>query len=270
MLQRWISAIVAASILVAILLSDVLIIKICTIVLAMVALYEVFCAFSFQKNPVFVFLGIVSCLSFGVFNRINPNYLEAIAFISIIIMILVMIGSHKKVSFIDITVLSFILLVIPFCFEHILFIRKIPEWGQYYIWLPFIGAFCSDSGAFFVGKAFGGKKLCPELSPKKTISGSIGGFIGSIVGFFLYSMVLIYYFKFQVSYLHYYILAVLCSFASQIGDLTASAIKRHSSIKDFGNIMPGHGGLMDRVDGLMFSAPMVYVYVFSLGIVIFN
>jgi phosphatidate cytidylyltransferase len=269
MLQRWISAIIAIAILFAILLSDIIVIKIGAVILAMLALYELFCAFSFQKNPVFIFLGMVSCLSFGVFSRLNPNYIGAIVFLSIFTMALVMIFSYKKVSFIDISILCFFLLLIPFCFTHLTFIRKLHDLGIYYIWLPFIGAFCSDSGAFFVGKAFGGKKLCEELSPKKTISGSIGGFIGSVIGFFIYSLILIYYFKFNVEYVPYYILALLCSFASQIGDLTASAIKRHSRIKDFGNIMPGHGGIMDRVDGLMFTAPMVYVFIFSFGIKIF-
>jgi phosphatidate cytidylyltransferase len=269
MLQRWISAIIAIVILFAILLSDIMVMKIGTIILSLLALYEVFCAFSFQKNPIFVFLGIVSCLLFGVFIKLNPNYIETIAFLSIFTMAIVMIFSHKRVSFIDISILLFLIFVIPFCFTHLIYLRNIKGLGIYYIWLPFIGAFCSDSGAFFVGKAFGGKKLCEELSPKKTISGSIGGFIGSIIGFFIYSLILIYYFKFDINYIPYYILAIICSLTAQIGDLTASAIKRHSHIKDFSNIMPGHGGLMDRVDGLMFTAPMVYIFIFSLGIKIF-
>ena len=130
--------------------------------------------------------------------------------------------------------------------------------GEFYIWLPIIGAFIPDIFAYFIGRFFGKKKLCEDISPKKTVAGSVGGFLGAIVGFFVYSLILKYFFGISVSYVPYYIIAVLCGGLSQIGDLTASVLKRANNVKDFGKIMPGHGGFLDRVDSMIFVSPMIY------------
>lgn len=116
-----------------------------------------------------------------------------------------------------------------------------------------------------MGIALKGPKLCPDLSPKKTISGSVGGFVGSLIGFFVYAMILWYGYGISVNLLPYYGLALLCGLTAQLGDLTASSIKRSRNVKDFGNVIPGHGGFLDRVDSLMFVAPTVYIYIITFG-----
>lgn len=138
----------------------------------------------------------------------------------------------------------------------------------------------SDTFAFLIGITFKGPKLAPEISPKKTISGSIGGLLGGI-GASLLIMMLGYLkvadFKvfdltlFQ-NYIHFIILGLLGSVFTQIGDLVASVIKRNVNIKDYGTIFPGHGGVMDRCDGLMFNGLFIYTYflimhIFSVGAV---
>ena len=110
--------------------------------------------------------------------------------------------------------------------------------------------------AYFSGYLLGKHKLCPHISPKKTIEGSVGGVIGSVVlsglfGYFFMDDVLV----------HCMIIGVLGGIISQFGDLTASVFKRKMGIKDYGNLIPGHGGILDRFDSVLFTGPMVYYYI---------
>lgn len=124
------------------------------------------------------------------------------------------------------------------------------------IWLIVITAFGTDIMAYFTGFAFGKHKLCPKISPKKTIEGSIGGILGSVIlsglfGYFFTPDILV----------HCIIIGVLGGIVSQFGDLTASIFKRKMGIKDYGNLIPGHGGILDRFDSVLFTGPMVYYYI---------
>lgn len=123
------------------------------------------------------------------------------------------------------------------------------------VWLIFLTAFGADSMAYFTGLAVGKHKLCPNISPKKTVEGSIGGIVGSVIlcGVFGYF--------FTNALIHCIIIGTLGGVISQLGDLTASAFKRHMGIKDYGNLIPGHGGVLDRFDSVLFTAPMVYYYI---------
>lgn len=128
--------------------------------------------------------------------------------------------------------------------------------GSPYVWLVYIIAFGSDTFAYFTGKMFGKHKLYPEVSPNKTIEGAIGGVIGSTV------LSLIYFDYLRINkYFYIIIFSVSASVFSMIGDLTASKIKREFRIKDFGYILPGHGGILDRFDSVLFVAPTVYYFV---------
>ncbi len=128
--------------------------------------------------------------------------------------------------------------------------------GNILIWLIFITAWSTDTFAYFTGIYLGKRKLCPNLSPNKTIEGAIGGIIGSL----LVTLVFIKLFNTD-NILKLSFLSILCSIISQIGDLTASKIKRITGIKDYGNIIPGHGGILDRFDSILFTSPIVYYYI---------
>jgi phosphatidate cytidylyltransferase len=130
-----------------------------------------------------------------------------------------------------------------------------------FTWLVVLSAFATDIFAYFTGRAFGKHKLTPSLSPKKTVEGGIGGLIGSIVCCGLFG-----YFAAPEYLIHCIILGALGGVVSQAGDLTASAIKRRLGLKDYGALIPGHGGLLDRIDSILFTAPLVYVYVSVTGI----
>lgn len=128
--------------------------------------------------------------------------------------------------------------------------------GHLYIALPFLVAFSSDSGAYFVGVFFGKHKLVPKLSPKKTVEGSVGGFLTTIIILAIYGTCLAKS-GYTVSYIALVVYAVLGSCACQFGDLSFSAVKRICGIKDYGNLIPGHGGILDRFDGMVFVAALV-------------
>jgi phosphatidate cytidylyltransferase len=116
----------------------------------------------------------------------------------------------------------------------------------------------TDAGAYFVGRRFGKHKLAPSLSPNKTIEGSIGGI------FFAVLMGLAWGRWINIPIVHCVVLGILCGVLGQIGDLCESAMKRDVGIKDFGGIMPGHGGVLDRFDSLLFTAPVCYYYLVAL------
>ncbi len=151
-----------------------------------------------------------------------------------------------------------------FCFTYVpvnisfVYLLRIKPLGIYFAWIPFIAWVC-DTCAYFAGRAFGKHKLVPVLSPKKTVEGAIGGIIGSVIVGAIFGYAL------YVNETHepwVIIVLMLITFAgsilSQIGDLLASGIKREHGIKDYGNVIPGHGGIMDRFDSVIFVTPCIY------------
>lgn len=128
--------------------------------------------------------------------------------------------------------------------------------------------FC-DILAYFIGRAFGRKKLCPEISPKKTVAGAVGGVVGGVIAGFLvwllFASGIIAILSFPASVIECLLLGALVAFISQFGDLSASFIKRHFGIKDYGKLIPGHGGILDRMDSILFAVPVVYL-VYSIPV----
>ena len=132
--------------------------------------------------------------------------------------------------------------------------------GIYYMWMVFVIAFSTDTAAYFVGRAIGKTKLAPEISPKKTIAGAVGGLIASALFMVLYGIIMKFGFQMDLPVYLYAAVGFVGSIAGQCGDLTASMIKRKMGIKDFGKILPGHGGILDRFDSILFIIPLVYIF----------
>lgn len=140
--------------------------------------------------------------------------------------------------------------------------------GRFLILIPFVLAFLSDTGAYFVGCKFGKHKLAPVISPKKSIEGVVGGVLGAIVGMLIYCLVLDIAFGFTVNYLYALIYGALGSLAAVFGDLSFSAIKRQVGIKDYGNLIPGHGGVLDRFDSMTVVAPLTEALLLLIPVVV--
>ncbi len=133
------------------------------------------------------------------------------------------------------------------------------ERGAYIVWLVFLCSWGCDTCAYCVGVLFGKHKMSPKLSPKKSVEGAVGGVVGSVLLTFLY--VWIFRSAMDVTLNEAVILSAISgvgALISMVGDLTASAIKRNYEIKDYGNLIPGHGGILDRFDSVIFTAPIIY------------
>jgi phosphatidate cytidylyltransferase len=132
--------------------------------------------------------------------------------------------------------------------------------GFYLIWLVFLGAWVTDISAYFAGTFFGQHKLIPAISSKKTVEGFIGGILGCMLAIVIYGMWMQTK-NVWIPWYSYVFLGAVLGFVSQTGDWFASCIKRYLEIKDFGKIMPGHGGVLDRFDSILFAAPFVYIFI---------
>ena len=143
-----------------------------------------------------------------------------------------------------------------------------PDGGRYVILVPFVLAFLSDSGAYFIGCRFGKHKLAPLISPKKSIEGVFGGIGAAVVGMLLYCLVMQLVFQCQVNYGYAIVYGVLGALASVFGDLCLSVIKRQTGIKDYGELIPGHGGVLDRFDSMLIVGPLVEILLIMLPVVV--
>ncbi|MDU2066621.1 MAG: phosphatidate cytidylyltransferase [Sporomusaceae bacterium] len=152
-------------------------------------------------------------------------------------------------------------------FSHLILLRFYDErilcfgsltYSTAYLWLAFLGTWASDTFAYFIGSRFGKHKLCPAISLSKTIEGSIGGVCGSLLVVLSFSVYI------GLPWLHSLAMGILVGVMAPLGDLAESAIKRFAQIKDSGTILPGHGGILDRFDSILFAVPAVYYYVIAL------
>jgi phosphatidate cytidylyltransferase len=134
------------------------------------------------------------------------------------------------------------------------------ENGKFLIWYIIWAAWGTDTFAYYVGINFGKHKLT-KVSPNKSVEGSIGGILGAIVFSLVYTIAINHYTDLNLIYWQIGILAGILSIFGQIGDLAASSIKRYVGVKDFGNIIPGHGGMLDRIDSIIFIAPFAYILI---------
>ncbi len=166
---------------------------------------------------------------------------------------------HETIHFADVTRSFFMQMYAVLLPMYISGIRMM-DYGIFLVFLSFLGAWMPDTFAFFAGCLLGKHKLIPAISPKKTVEGSIGAVVGAVLTFAIYGVVLSFGFGFTVHYPALLVLALICGVLAQFGDLAASLIKRTFDTKDFGNLMPGHGGLTDRLDSLLFIGPIVYYF----------
>ena len=158
----------------------------------------------------------------------------------------------NKFTFDDV---GFMLISILYVGIGFYYFNVIREEGLVYIFYALFVVWVTDSGAYFIGRSMGKRKLWPDMSPNKTIEGSIGGIICALAVAVLFAI----FSDIQIPVLKLMIVTVVLSIFGQIGDLAESALKRHYDVKDSGNIMPGHGGILDRFDSLLFVMPLLHL-----------
>ena len=189
------------------------------------------------------------------YNAIHA-YLLLLLLVFAVVLFTEMMLDHVKVRFEELCACFFAGFVVPYLLCAVIRILVLTI-GRYVVLVPFAIACLSDAGAYFVGINFGRHKLAPVVSPNKTIEGMLGGIATAIVGMLIYSLVLDLAFDFTVNYGLAILYGIFGAIAGVFGDLCFSIIKRQTGIKDYGNLIPGHGGILDRFDSMMTVAPLV-------------
>lgn len=233
-------------------------------IIAIIAINEYFSAFSQKAKPI-KWLGYLCAISIGFMHLIPKEYIiyaiaSSLPIILVILFIQVIITNMKT------TVEDAMITFFGICYV-IVFIMFIPlirglKHGGLIVWYPIITAWGTDVCAFVVGKTIGKHKFS-KISPNKTIEGCIGGTIGAVILSLIFTFILNTYFQLNYSYILIALISIVLSLIGQIGDFAASSIKRCVGIKDFSDLIPGHGGMLDRIDSIIFIAPFAYL-IFSI------
>lgn len=203
--------------------------------------------------------GYLTNICFDLLILLNKEqFMMPLFIIFVLILMMIYVFEFPKYETHQISMIFFGLFYVAVMLSFVYKVRMLSD-GAILIWLIFIGAWGSDTCAYCVGKLIGKHKFLPKLSPNKSLEGCIGGVIGAALLGFLYAVI----FKNHISsvvnlQLEYAVICGASSIISQLGDLAASAIKRNHNIKDYGRLIPGHGGILDRFDSIIFVAPIVY------------
>lgn len=230
-------------------------------VIAMLGMQEYFNAVSKDSKPV-RWIGYVSCLLIA-FIHIIEAYLSIsqVLMISVPTVLLILfaqvIFTNMKTNFKDIVYTFFGMAYVIGCISFIALLRGLDN-GRILIWYTIIAAWGTDTFAYLIGKKFGKHKLS-KISPKKSIEGAVAGTIGATVIAIIYTLVMNNIYNLEYSYLIVALATIVLSIIGQIGDFAASSIKRYVDVKDYSNLIPGHGGMLDRIDSLMFLTPFAYI-----------
>ncbi|MBQ1333783.1 MAG: phosphatidate cytidylyltransferase [Clostridia bacterium] len=256
--KRLISAAVGLVILLVVLFSNNLyLMEGCMVVISLVAMYELYKTIGILKYKPLAVVGAICAVVIMFFQFAGISSFFGLILLTVTaLFLIVIIGGGEKIKFEHIAMVFMIAIFVPVFFSQVVKVRML-EHGEYLIYLVFFAAFITDSCAFFVGRICGRHKFAPRVSPKKTIEGAIGGLAGGILSFVIFGLVMERVFGFTANYLLLALFGALGAVIAEIGDLAASVIKRQYGVKDYGDIMPGHGGVLDRFDSVLFTAPLM-------------
>ncbi|MGD7043714.1 phosphatidate cytidylyltransferase [Jeotgalibacillus proteolyticus] len=258
MKQRLITGIIAAALFIPIVWVGGLIFTLGTYVIASIALYEIL---KMRSIDVLSIPGVISTATLWIFllpndyydilNQLDYSKIES-ALLSVLLLLVYTVMKKNRFTFDDAAFSIFAMLYVGIGFYYFLVAREADiSWVIYALLI----IWTTDSGAYFIGKAIGKRKLWPDISPNKTVEGFVGGILSAIAAAWIFVILA----PLEVNMWYLMFATVILSAMGQIGDLVESALKRHYGVKDSGRILPGHGGLLDRFDSLLFVLPLMKI-----------
>lgn len=271
MVKRIISAVIMLALLFSVLyvhyFMNISIINYAVAVLTAMALFEIYKPYGFTKHKILAFLGFALSM-FIIFGHIeNGAYMLVVMSAFVIMLLSVSVLFHSKLTFRDASVMLMSTLYISFGMSHLRLVLE-DNYGFYLLFAVLIGAIMTDVGGYFVGRMCGKHKLIEKISPKKTVEGAVGGIVFAIASYVIYGVIIDCLLPAGANWPVLMVAGLIASVIAQFGDLAASMIKREIGIKDYGNLIPGHGGVMDRIDSALFVAPVIYYAHALFGIII--
>lgn len=246
--------------------------------ITLIGLFELYKVVGVNKSPAGIvgylaaaalYFSVAECTrDFGIITGCSKvgGTLPAIIGVFTVILLAVYVLAFPKFNSEQITMVFFGFFYVALTISYIYRLR-ISDAGAYSVWLIFIASWGADTMAYLTGILIGKHKIAPILSPKKTVEGCIGGVVGATLIGLIYSLI----FKDDLSKVYdnpvflFTVVSAVASVVSMIGDMAASAIKRNKDIKDYGSLIPGHGGILDRFDSVIFVAPIIYFLLMIIG-----
>lgn len=235
--------------------------------ISLIGMSELYKVFKIEKKATgicgyiiaILYFAIIWCKTTGVVAEAAAlTMLMGMIMIFIIALMAIMVFGYPKHHPNEIMAAFFGVFYVAVMLSYVYQTRMIPGEGVFTVWLVFVCAWGCDTCAYCVGMLIGKHKMAPVLSPKKSVEGGIGGVVGAALIGVLYALAINKWGGAGVDVMSYAIIGAVGGAISQVGDLCASAIKRQCGIKDYGTLIPGHGGIMDRFDSMIFTAPIIY------------
>lgn len=238
---------------------------------AVIGILELLSAAEITKfTPICILCGILVGITPFLSTPLMVEYRMPVYMLFVFVAFLMMLAHHNELRFADLAFAMFSSFLLGLVFSVFIYIRDMEIEKSvrfFYIILIFGGAWLTDTFAYFTGKFFGKHKMSPQISPHKTVEGAIGGIIGCVACFILIGVAFHAITHLNINYILLIVVSLVLSVVGMLGDLTFSVIKRQYDIKDYGNILPGHGGVLDRFDSVIFTAPVLYIIVQFVSIV---
>lgn len=257
---RLISGIVLITALVFVLAIGGNLLFICCALLSIIGLIELFKVLQLSKSRLAILAYMLTVFYYLMIYLYKSTGILLFLIAMLLLLLMFYVFSYPKFDIKQVSLIAFSIIYVAITFSFIYLIRVRNEYGKYFVWLIFLCSWGSDTCAYCTGMLFGKHKLSPLLSPKKTVEGAIGGIIGAGLLGAIYTYIVFNKLTNDISFscLQVFVSCAIGAIISMIGDLTASAIKRDFGVKDYGNIIPGHGGILDRFDSVIFTAPALY------------
>ena len=226
--------------------------------ISLIGLFELYRVMKIERTPLGL-IGYGACVSYyGLLWFDKEQYVTLMAIAALMLLMSVYVFTFPKYKTEEITVSFFGVFYVAVMLSYLYQVRRMSD-GIYLVWLIFLSSWGCDTCAYCAGMLLGRHKLAPVLSPKKSIEGAVGGVVGAAVLGLIYASVFGQHMAEVAN--PQAACAAACAIAamiSQVGDLAASAIKRNHQVKDYGHLIPGHGGVLDRFDSMIFTAPAIF------------